>query len=121
MPDFNPGATKGAPPPASYVDATGARFYGAQVSAPAYGYAVTRVDTAGGVRRVYFREGGQGQLCLQPSGVLEVSMHAASGDGKATHVDAVPEWVIAPKAGSVGLSAVQAEALRRLVAFLGIK
>lgn len=119
MPDFNPGAAKGAPPPASFVDATGARFWGCQIQiAQGYGYAVYK---AGVAQPVYFQPSGQGSLCLQPSGVLEVVTFAAPGDRQPIHAVPVPGWVAAkPATGGGGLPVRYAKALEALCKLMGI-
>jgi len=119
--DFNPNVTKGAPAPASYVDASGARYWGAQAqTAQGYGYAVWRQAPNAAPVLVHFAPSGQGQLCLQPSGALEVCAFAAAGDRQAMRTTPVPQWVAAKPASGGTLSARYTQALDRLCAMLGI-
>lgn len=114
--EFNPNVTKGAPAPASYVDASGARFWGAQ----GYGFAVWRQAPNAAPVLVHFAPSGQGQLCLQPSGALEVCAFAAAGDRQAMRTTPVPQWVAVKPASSGTLSARYTQALEKLCAMLGI-
>ena len=122
MAEFNPGVTKGAPAPASYVDASGARFYGAQAqTAQGYGYAVWRQVPNAQPVQVYFAPSGQGQLCLQSSGALEVCVFSAPGDKQAIRCVSVPQWVpVKPVTPTGTLSARYTQALERLCKFLDI-
>ena len=119
--EFNPGTTKGAPAPASYVDVSGARYWGAQAqTAQGYGYAVWRQAPNAAPVLVHFAPSGQGQLCLQPSGALEVCAFAAAGDRQAMHTTPVPQWAAAKPATGGTLSARYTQALERLCKLLGI-
>ena len=119
--EFNPGTTKGAPAPASYVDATGARFWAAQAqTAQGYGFAVWRQVPNAAPMLVHFAPSGQGQLCLQPSGVLEICAFVAAGDRQAMHTTPVPQWAAAKPATGGTLSARYTQALERLCKLLGI-
>jgi hypothetical protein len=69
---------------------------------------------------VHFAPSGQGQLCLQPSGALEVCAFAAAGDRQAMRTTPVPQWVAAKPASGGTLSARYTQALDRLCAMLGI-
>lgn len=122
--EFAPGNTKGMPAPVSYVDASGARFWGIQVQSATmpYGFAVWRQAPNAAPVLVYHKASGQGTLCLQSSGVLEVCAHVASGDGHGVRAEPVPQWV-APKPASTptgALSARYTQALERLCKLLGI-
>ena len=122
--EFNPVITKGMPAPVSYVDATGARFWGAQIQSGTvpYGFAVWRQAPNAAPVLVYHKASGQGTLCLQPSGALEVCAHTASGDGHPVRAELVPQWVaVKPPTGGTGtLSTRYTQALERLCKFLGI-
>lgn len=118
MPEFQPGSAKGAPPPASYLDASGARFWGCQVqTAAGYGYAVYKQGVAA---PVYFVPSGQGQLCLQANGVLEVVTFAAPGDRQPIRAVPVPGWVAAAPPTGGGLTVRYAKALEALCKLMGI-
>lgn len=111
---------KGAPAPAAYLSGDGAIFWGVQqTTAQGYGYAVYR-QTSAGIMLAAFYPGGQGQLCLQPSGALWAVFHAATGDGKGVEARTVPGWVAFAPTASGGLSERYHAALERLCAFLGV-
>jgi hypothetical protein len=123
MIEFNPGISKGMPAPVTFVDASGARFWGMQVQSKVvpYGFSVWRQAPNTAPVMIFHQASGQGTLCLQPSGMLEICELAASGDGVAVRVIPVPQWVpVKPSTPTGTLSARYTQALERLCKFLGI-
>lgn len=103
------------------MDATGARFWGAQAqTAQGYGFAVWRQAPNATPVLVHFAPSGQGALCLQPSGALEICAFAAAGDRQAMRTTPVPQWVAAKPASGGTLPARYTQALDRLCGLLGI-